>query len=273
MKYYISKNNDQTGPFSVDEILELLSSNEIAITDFFFNEKADDWQPLFQLESVAQAHLKKSNKPAPPKMKPLKIVETTAQIVAEPKKLVPAQETAGIDWFIFKNDKNFGPFNYDQLLTLLCNQTLFEYDYVYNDTLPEWKQISELEVFQMNYMEQHHPDEAQKIALPQMRRASARHSIHSKLFVHNDEQIWKGQSLDISKGGCALVIENSHLLTGTEVKIHFSGNNFVAAFNVVGKIVSKNEKENGLKDTSPTRYGVEFIQTNPHASEILKKIS
>lgn len=44
--YLIYRNQEQSGPFALEEIIEQLTEGNLSVEDFFWSEAANDWQPI-----------------------------------------------------------------------------------------------------------------------------------------------------------------------------------------------------------------------------------
>src|SRR5215204_3549540 len=91
MSIYISKNNQQSGPFDESKVLEMLNSGQLSTDDFAIRQGASHWQKLGELfpdagrQSAAQAAFAQ---PAnqPPAVNQPPVVNQPAAAAVKPKK-------------------------------------------------------------------------------------------------------------------------------------------------------------------------------------------
>jgi len=55
MKIFVGKNNEQLGPFTVDEINESIAKGEFSLEDLGWYEGLDEWKPLRNIEGIIDA--------------------------------------------------------------------------------------------------------------------------------------------------------------------------------------------------------------------------
>ncbi len=176
-----------------------------------------------------------------------------------PKVIHLPGEILEVEWFILKGDNRFGPFSHMEVVKLLQEKSIFEYDYAWNKEMKSWARIAELSMF--------HPDEIRRLRdtdLPEVneaffRRRHARVNYGASVLVHDNQRVWKGQSVEISAGGAGVVLEGAQFVPGQRVFLHFKPGDGVPPFNAVCEIVNKKFKVENDPD-APVQYGLRFIQ-------------
>jgi hypothetical protein len=90
MEIYIWKNEQQQGPYSIDDLNSLLGSEAITGDDLYWYEGCTDWVPISQLAGFVPPP---SATPPPPKFP---IAPALASSSSTPRKLTTAQKVAGV---------------------------------------------------------------------------------------------------------------------------------------------------------------------------------
>lgn len=162
------------------------------------------------------------------------------------------------EWFILKGDNRYGPFAYLDLVKMLQEKSLYEFDFIWHNGMPSWKRVAELPDFAPDKIKhlKHSPDVDVSEVFFRRRHARARYG--ASLLVHNNKTVWKGESLEISAGGAAIVIENATLQPGQILFLHFKPGDGVPPFNAICTVVNKQYVQNTQSVNAPVRYGVKF---------------
>jgi hypothetical protein len=250
VKYYISHNGKQSGPLSFDEVVRCLESQKLFWTDYLFDEDKKDWillahHPLFA-ELFRQPFLQETS---------------ASQVVPFP------QVKTGKEWFVLKGENKYGPFAYLELIRMLQDKNLYEYDYIWTPSLSGWRRVAECEDFK--------PEQIRSLisaGLPQVdeaffRRRHARVKYGTTVIVHNDKVVWKGQTVEISSGGASVIINHHELEPGHTVFLHFKAGDEVPPFNAVCSIVNKQHVDSTVKNV---KYGVKFVNINREVQHAIK---
>ncbi|MCB0347768.1 MAG: DUF4339 domain-containing protein [Bdellovibrionales bacterium] len=235
--FYLSKNRETLGPFSIERIKSMLASGQLQATDYVFLEEIQDWVSL--LEFLPEK--------APTKISKIKDTE------------VVIDEN---DWFVLRDQKRFGPYSFLEVIKMLQDQSVKEYDYVWKATMSEWQKVADVEDFSSSAIKM----VSLKEDAPRIRRRYPRISLGSSLLIHNDQKVWKGESLEIGEGGCKILISSSSLQVGQSITILFKPNHLLPPFHAKCEVVSKEEKEN------ITHYGVKFLHVEKQVKKAIKQI-
>lgn len=255
--YYLSKNGTHVGPFSLEDICKKLESREHTWMDYVYDDKKEDWillieHPVFS-EKFNTTFIKKLDIPSTPK-----------------KNLDPLLEKA---WYTLKNGVNFGPFSQLELVQMLQEKTLFEYDYIWHQSLPSWKRVAEVPAFsadKIKHLKESHQSEISEIFF---RRRHLRANYGCSIIVHDNKSVFKGESIEISAGGAGIRIENKDINPGQTLFLHFQPGEGVPPFNAVCNIVSKQlvTEENSINKT--VKYGVKFTSVSQNIREQIKEFT
>ncbi len=255
-QYYLSNNGTHVGPFTQEIVLKKVESQEHQWTDYVFDESHGDWIMLMEHPDFVS---KFSNKPAP---------------------RTPAKEASNVvstgdfmkdkEWFILKEGNNYGPFSQLELIQMLQEKSLYEYDYIWHAKMPAWKRVAEVEDFTPEKIKSLKESSETELSEVFFRRRHARASYGASLIVHNNKMVFRGQALEISAGGAGVLIDSPHLQPGQSLFLHFQPGNGVPPFNAVCQIVSKQFVKDGPGTSEGVRYGVKFTTLSQSTRESIK---
>lgn len=253
--FYVTHDGVQQGPYTTDQVLQLLNSNELQWADYCYDEASGEWVPLLQHQMFAS----KMQNSASPKMT-LKQEISRANGSHEPNKK---------EWYALKEENRYGPFSYLEVVKMLQERTIGEFDYLWYEGLANWARVAELEEFAPDKIKQLQISGMADISEVFFRRRHARANYGASLIVHNNKKVFKGSSLEISAGGAGIVIEGAQFTAGESLFLHFKPGDGVPPFNAICKVVSKREIENGKNRV--WRYGVEFTSISDVVQESIEE--
>ncbi len=253
--FFVAHAGEQAGPFSLDEIFSRIESRELDPNDYIYDEASQDWVVLMAYPALSEKM--KSMKPsAPPKPSPGSASVTPMHVGA-------------VEWFVLKGENKFGPFTLLDVVKMLQDKSVFEFDYVWHAGLKAWKRVAEVEDFRPEAIRS-----LKEARLPDLteiffRRRHARVGHGASILVHDNKSVWKGRSVEISSGGAGVVVENAFLQPGQAIHLHFKPGDGMPAFNATCEVVSKKFVQ-VAGQSSPVRYGVKFVHLNQQAQKDLK---
>ncbi len=267
-KYFVSKDEQSLGPFTIEEIGKMIKSQDLSVIDYIYDEDQEDWCSLMQFEAVQEFLAKKK-----PKIKPVaeKISPDKTEITDIKGKLVQTKDPEKQEWYVLKGEKKYGPFTYTDIVRMLQEKSIFEFDYIWQKKMDSWQRIAETDCFskeQIKKLQKDHTSDSEVF----FRRRHSRANIGSSIIVHDNQKVWKGKGIEISEGGCGLEINNSMLLPGNKIFIHFKPAEDLPSFNAVCEIVSKKFVKNIKAENTPIRYGVKFISIESEVKKDIRKI-
>ena len=255
--FYVAHDGEQSGPFSLDEIWTRIESRQLDLNDYIYDESSQDWVMLMAYPALSERV--KNFKPAE--------VPKAASAATE-----PAQESKSTEWFVLKGDHKFGPFGLPELVKLLQDKSVFEFDYVWHKGLTSWQRIAELADFKPEKIREMKNGGLTHVNEVFFRRRHVRVSHAASLLVHDSKTLWKGQSFEISEGGAGIVIENALIQPGHNVYLHFKPGDEMPPFNAHCEVVSKQFIK--VEDRkSPVRYGVKFLKLDTNAEKAVKNLT
>ncbi|MNK11906.1 PilZ domain protein [compost metagenome] len=254
-QYYLSNNGTHIGPYTIETVLKKLDSKEHQWTDYIFDDAMGDWIMLLEHPEFSG---KLSSQPA---TRP----ENLTAGVADSESTYKDRE-----WFLLKEGNNYGPFCKLEVVQMLQEKTLFEYDYIWHAKLPAWQRVAEVEDFSTENMRAMKTSAEPGLSEIFFRRRHARASYGTSLIVHNNKAVFRGQAIEISAGGAGVLIESAHLQPGQSLFLHFQPGDGVPPFNAVCQIVSKQYIQDSTAEVQPIKYGVKFTTLSQSARESIK---
>lgn len=247
MKYILHHQGSEKGPWSFDEVLKQIHSKNVEWTDYVYDEQKKDWILLLdhpQFVEEFQKWKKPGAKPASP----------------------GTGKESNSEWYILRDENKYGPFAYLELIRMLQEKKLFEFDFVWNRAkMSSWQQISEVEDFKPEKIKEVRDKEGLKMTDVFFRRRHARASYGASILLHNNKEVWRGQSFEISAGGAGLKIESSEVQVGQTLFLHFKAGDGVPPFNAVCTVMSKKQKGKEF------HYGVKFTSVSQSVQQAIQK--
>jgi hypothetical protein len=161
------------------------------------------------------------------------------------------------EWFVLKGENRFGPFDYAEVVRMLQEKAVFNFDYAWHSGLSGWKRLADIAEFQEHAIRQFLNEKQAKGVFTERKHPRLEHS--GQLIVHDQTSWWRGEAFEISSGGVGLTMHNSMMVPGQKVHLHFKPHGKFPAFNAVGEIVSKKYIENVNKREAPIEYGIRFL--------------
>jgi hypothetical protein len=216
-----------------------------------------DFEPLNKLVNFS-AMLKASSSKA--------TASTRAETAGEGTNTPPTSR----EWFVLKGENKFGPFLYHDVIRLLQEKNVFEYDYVWYSGLASWKRVAELDDFSSNNIKKLKGGDNKESEIF-FRRRHARASYGGSIIVHDNKKVFKGHGLEISAGGAAVMIESPGLEPGQSLFLHFKPGDGVPPFNAVCEVISKQVNAGVDPSLSSVRYGVRFTNISQETQKSIKE--
>lgn len=272
-KFYVSHEKEQMGPYSVDEIVKFVGDGTLSPLDYIYDEAKADW--ILFLDHELLAEKVKAMKPkAPPRAQeeePEKL--KSKKIVHENKSNMPAElvEPMSHEWFVLKGENKFGPFSYVDLIKMLQQGVVFEFDFAWHDGMANWERLAEISAFQKENLKKLKDTAMPEISEVFFRRRYRRVNYGGTILVHDNKKVWKGIGVEISEGGAGVVMENAMVLPGQELYLHFKPGDGVPPFNAVCEVVSKQFTTDVANPSSPIKYGLKFKTLSTDAQKLIKE--
>jgi hypothetical protein len=275
MKYLVSHQGQQSGPFTVEEIVGQVRARQLDLFDYVFDEQKQDWVLLMEHADVA-VHLKSNKPPRPPRSQfETPKAEAKTEVKAAPateKKTSQAPETSPhviSEWFVLKGEHRFGPFSYVDVVKMLQQKVVFPFDFIWHAGLQDWKRVATIEEFSPTYIRQLF-EKTGKNSDAFAQRKFKRSKFNGRVILHDNLTLWRGEGFEISRGGVGVLMKNGLIVPGQQLHVHFNAFEDFPAFNAVCEVVSKKF----VNDDSPIEYGLRFLSMSADAQEeFYKKVS
>lgn len=174
------------------------------------------------------------------------------------------------EWHVLKGETQYGPYSYEEMLSMLQNKTLFGFDFVWSPHLEGWMTLSDLAEFSADrisrIVEKSNANDVFQ------RRSHDRAQCQFPVYVHNNQKFWTGTVESISKGGALILMENPLLLPGDQITIHFKQLKGQSdSFNARGEILSKRLTKQKIEHDSQLYYAVKFDVLQPHGEKDIQE--
>ncbi|NUN05461.1 MAG: DUF4339 domain-containing protein [Bdellovibrio sp.] len=256
-QYYLSNNGTHLGPYTREAVLNKIETQEQQWTDYVYDENVGEWVMLLEHPEFSMK-LSKKNFDSVHK--------------AYEKAALPAVYRDK-EWFILKEGNNYGPFSQLELIQMLQEKTLFEYDYVWQSKMPAWQRVVDVEEFSSQKIREMKESNDAAVSEIFFRRRHARAAYGASLIVHNNKSVFRGQAFEISAGGAGVMIDNPNLQPGQSLFLHFQPGDGVPPFNAVCQIVSKQFVREAAATAEPVKYGVRFTTLSQSVRDSIKSFT
>ena len=248
-KYFVAKEGIQKGPWALDEISQNIQNKVLSWNDYIYDEKINVWLFLFEFPLLTDSFNRSFKNP-----------------VEKVKKLTNFDSYKDRVWYILKVNENYGPFTSVEMIQMLQNKTLFEFDFIWCQGQQSWKRLADVDEF--------HEDKIKEIyeasltgegdhSEPFYRRKFPRAKYKCELLIHDRKKVFAAESIEIGEGGASFKIDNANFKTGGQIYLHFKPGSDVPAFNATCTVVSK----------SGNKYGVSFITVSSAVKNSIEKFT
>lgn len=285
-QHYVSHEGQQLGPFSLDEIIEQVKTAKLTMLDYIYDKTKEDWVSLMEFSELSE-RLQAIKPKAPPKASKIESrVEVKSSTSAatkpssnsndsqksnqSPNPSKSSNDHLMTEWYVLKGENKFGPFAFTDVVKMLQQKVVFEFDFAWHPGLNTWKRIADLDAFDPEKISQLKETLMPEIEDVFFRRRHRRVSYGGTILIHDNHSVWKGQGVEISAGGAGVIMENAMIVPGQVLYLHFKPSDGIPPFNAVCEVVSKKYVD-GVKDKSaPIRYGLKFTNINQNAQRFLQ---
>lgn len=228
--------------------------------DYVYDDTMQDWVVLMEHPQFTE---KFNAGWARPSARPIQEHPTTH---AEVRTENPYREKA---WYLLKEENNYGPFSLLDLVQMLQEKNLYEFDWVWKHGMRAWRRLAEVDEFKAENIRQMHKHADADVAEIFFRRRHARVRYGCSLIIHDNKSVFRGRSLELSEGGAGVVIENSGFEPGQSLYLHFQPGDGVPPFNAVCTIVSKKWVSEDNRNPA-VKYGVKFTSLSQATRESIR---
>lgn len=259
MKYFVNKGANNLGPFDIVKIRALIKSGELSPSDKMYLAATDQWVAISAHPEFNQPVAK----PAKPELAPLP--------AAAPVKVASVSNVG--QWFVLKGTERKGPFTFFEVVKMLQEKSIFEYDYANTQGLEGWTRIAEIPEFAAENIRRVMKSDLTKNQNVFAKRKSPRIVYECAILAHDNKSYWAGYTLELGEEGAGVVIENAMIMPGQNIYLHFKAGPQTKAFNVLCEVVSKKFIKNIRDKHTPMIYGVKFINIPKQEKDLIKSLS
>lgn len=172
-----------------------------------------------------------------------------------------------------QRENKFGPFSYPDVLKMLQQKVVFEFDFAWHPGLSTWVRIADLDPFKPDNIGKMKETLMPEISEVFFRRRHRRVRYGGTILVHDNKSVWKGKGVEISAGGAGVVMENAMVVPGQTLYLHFKPGDGVPPFNAICEVVSKQYVEGVKEKNAPIRYGLKFTSISPTTQKFLQEFA
>jgi hypothetical protein len=286
--FFVNNGQENLGPFDMATIVTMVNQLLVKATDHLcVDAEKDEWVMICQHEDfIAAVGSVKPNKPslklAPTaKALPDAVVENTNSKINIPSETsssipqtpsstaMPIGDLTQAQWYVLKGKNRFGPFMYVDMIRMLQEKSVFEFDFVWCQGLEAWKRIAEIPAFYADKIRTlFEGTKANDTVF--FRRHHPRNNYECELIIHDNNRVWKGKAIELSEGGAGVIIENAMILPGQNIYLHFKPGLITKPFNVLSEVVSKRYVKGVRDHETPIVYGIKFINIQKTDREAIR---
>lgn len=298
-QFYLSRNGKELGPWNLGQIYELVKSGQLEAGDYIFDDGKQDWVPIHDYAPLAEflgnstnrAIVETPSTPVESKVTSAKRSNSNSHETntsndshnnenhkendnhGEHHANSESRTTTNPDdeWYVLKWDNRYGPFAMVDVVKMLQDKSVFEFDYVWKPGFESWTRIAELPQFAADQIRGLKSSKMPELSEVFFRRRHARTKYNGSIVIHDNHGVWKGESFEVSEGGAGVIINNALLLPGQKLFLHFKPGDGVPSFNATCEVVSKKYIKGVKNKEAPICYGVKFIEINGEIQKALRE--
>lgn len=246
-KYFVAREGIQKGPWTLDEITQNIQNKILTWNDYIYDEKINVWLYLFEYPLLTEAFNRSFKSPL--------------------QKNENNNNYKDRVWYILKVNENYGPFTAFEMIQMLQSKTLFEFDFIWRQEQSSWRRLSDVEAFHptkiKEIFESSSLEPSTEIKDSFFRRRFPRVNHNCELLVHNRQNLFSAECIEISAGGASFKVDGADFELGSQLYIHFKPDSQIPAFNATCTVISK----------SGNKYGVSFIAASSMAKDSIEKFA
>ena len=176
------------------------------------------------------------------------------------------------EWYVLKDDNKYGPYTYKDMLNMLDEKFIYRYDFAWHSTLSNWRRIAELDAFGAETVNKLKDTYMPELTKTYFKRRHKRVNYGHSIMIHDNDKIWKGNSVQIGEGGVGVVMDKAHISPGQTLYLHFKPGDGVPPFNATCEVVSKDPQQNLETKKLEVLYGMKFIHISSDVSGLVNSI-
>ncbi len=252
-QYYVYINEQQQGPLSEKEITERLSSGTYEWTDYIYDENSKEWVTFLQYPLFSAKFKQQKAPSAPP--------QTAA------KGGIPSTPDEQ-EWFVLQGDNRHGPFSFLEIVNMRQSGKIQSHEYVWRQSMSGWKKLSEVKEFSADAIRDLQNSKNNQASEAFFRRRHARVQYGASILVHNQKNVFKGNSIEISEGGAAVVLQTDEFPMSSTMFLHFQPGDGVPPFNAICSVINVSPAANGY-----FKYGLKFTSISQSMQQAIRNFA
>lgn len=274
--FHVARGDTCVGAFSKQEILSRVERRELDPFDHVFDETKHDWiaiivHPAFAAEADFWAKFQHQNIAKPQNLRVGFRPESAISSATIAGAGTGTANDAGVGtandkeaWYVLKGDHRFGPFEYLELIRLLQEKSIGDWDFVWSKRHTKWMRLSLLPEFQPEHIKSLRDSLSEKLGRTIneifFRRRFARASFDGSILIHDQKILCRGRSMEMGAGGLSVQVSAAEagLKVGDFVHLHVKPSSETPAFNTACQVMSVRALSAGDVQ-SPVVYGMKFV--------------
>lgn len=163
------------------------------------------------------------------------------------------------EWHVLRGKDQFGPYTYEQMISLMQQKKLFSFDYIWSPHLQSWKQLGNLSEFSSERLA--------ALAKKNPHQGIFIHRAHPRVpcswsgYVHDDKRVYQGKIESISIGGALVLIDSPRFMPGDFLTVHVAKSTEInIPFNARGEVLSKRHNSRNPDSPAQIYYTFKFHQ-------------
>lgn len=255
MWYYV-QTGERRGPVELDDIFELLKSNQINDQDYVWRKGLDNWMKVYEMTEFS--HI-------------LDEVETVDVIPEIVKKTETEQESnrlrdfAGSESSIFikigadrgAQEVEYGPYSLDLIKKLFIENRINAKTFVFAKGMKNWQLLADFDDFESIFSDVPPPIKDED------RRGAKRKPFIARMYIQSKKIVFVGICRDISIGGMQVLVDNFPGTVGERIAINVHPENTEYHFVASGNIVRMLDGGQG--------FSFRFVDLSEESSNAIKK--
>jgi hypothetical protein len=167
------------------------------------------------------------------------------------------------EWHVLKGDVKYGPYTYGDVIKMMQENILFNFDYVWSPHLDSWTSVADLPEFtseRIAVVASKNQPTAITSESPFNKRKNERITCKLPVFINDNFRMWSGVAENLSEGGALILMENPILLPGHIVSVHFRNVENAVPFNCTAEVINKRLTKQRLQHNTGIYYAIRFLQ-------------
>lgn len=246
--WYYVENNQRVGPVIEGEFKQLIEDGKIAPTTYIWKKGFENWLQMKDVEEMNSFYKSLQSDSTP---------QTTKKSIADipvmdessaPKKIVDWNKIKDEDQIVMikvgydrgGDEVEYGPFSINQLSRAYEESRINGKTFAFVPGMDNWMFLAELPIFPRI------TSEIPPTIDEKDRRVHVRKPIVTRIFFHDNQELYEGIARDISVGGMQILVANAPFKVGETVKMNVHPENDEYCFVANAKVVRVLEGNQGF---------------------------